>query len=474
VLSVVLALCCALTYEGDVPLLLAFGCLHIGFDPLRVRTWRSLLPFLAILVIDTAIIVYIHETAAAAPAGYSPALGFVDVLQSIMRQSVAGVPGIYFASGGAGNYAGVSNGMFDGPTKAELLAALWRAALIAIMFLAAARLSRREVAETEAIQAPGQTSPVRAVPVSATVAIGLVLTVCPTLYVALAQKDQDSAFIPLGGGYLASLACTFGFTVLAVAAWEAWTRRRNGSRGWLALVGCCVVVLGFVNAYANERVVALQWPGWKQSNILTSGIQAGALDGVSTGTTIFVSDRDLAGGIEDSFSTPTAIDYFAYMTLHRKYDIRPSTTAPSPVCAGAPKTFPIQSCAATSKHVAVFEPRATKGGGAVIVANGIPAQDLATAAPQTITVIATGDAASGGIPTLSGTTLSGQPWSASSVHWTRSVLPSGWVRYFAKIDPPTGPLPWSLNIAGAPYGLNSTPLTSGQTVRMFGTKHLLP
>jgi hypothetical protein len=472
-LSIVLAAACALTYEGDVPLLLAFACLHIGPDPERVRTRRSLLPFLAILIVDTLIIVYVHETASAPPAGYSPALGLFDVVQSVMRQSVAGVPGIYFASGGAGNYAGVTGNIFDAPTKAELLAAIWRAALIGLMFLAALRLTRRETVETGSGETEARPSSGHTVPLAATVAIGLVLTVCPTLFVAIAQKDQDSSFIPLGGGYLASLACTFGFMTLAVAGWEAWGRRLSGSR-WLPVVGCSVLVLGFINAYANERIVALQWPGEKQSDILTSGVEAGALDSVSTGTTVFVDSRDLAGGIQDSFSTPTALDYYVYMTLHRKYDIQVGTAAPPSPCAGAPRTFPIEACAATSKRVAAFVPRATKGGGAVIVANGIPAQGLATTAPRTITVTATGDAASGPVPALSGTTAAGQPWAASSVHWMRRVLSNGWVQYFAHIKPANGPLTWSLNIAGAPYGLSTTPLTAGQTVRMFGTKHLLP
>src|SRR5262249_52768321 len=138
------------TYEANPPLVLAFAALYLGRSR-RLREWKPVVPILAIGVAMTLVSVYLHRHATTVVEGYQVSIDPILVVQTAARQAVSAIPDIYFLSG--------SQGLLDSPTRAELFAAFWRAALAGgLLVFALLGLRRRETtsitlaARTRAIQ----------------------------------------------------------------------------------------------------------------------------------------------------------------------------------------------------------------------------------------------------------------------------------------------------------------------------------
>lgn len=452
-LALMLATALVLTYEANPPLVLAFACLHLGTDPRRVRTWRAMLPFLGLGAAMTLLSMYARSMATTTPGGYETSLDPFTIAQVAIRQAIAGVPDIYFVSG--------AGGLLADPTRAELLGAAWRAALVTGLIIAAVLLVRG------AKRLPS-TVPSGALPAAA---VGVVVMACSGLYISLAAQHQQ--LIGLGGGHLATFASTMGFVLVAVAAWATWGQRLASSR--LAVAGLAVLVFGltFFSQYSNFRVVAMERPGIEQRDLTRAALAKGALDGIRPATTVYVNSRDLGWAFGNLIFYDGTIDYLAYLETDAQRDIRPDAPPPAEPCPRQ-NPFPISDCAAVTGSVATLAPRASRSGGTVIVTDGLPAGKVATSTPRTISVLAHGASASGAVPPLAGTKRNGTPWSPKSVTWTKKDLDDGWVRWEATMTRRGGPTAWSLTDPKSPVDFTNPATTPGQLVRQFGTKHLLP
>jgi hypothetical protein len=205
------------TYEANPPLVLAFAALHLGRGPWRLSSWKPVFPILAIGAAVTLLSTYMHRTSTRVVEGYQESLDLIVVAQTALRQAVAGIPDIYFLSG--------SQGLLTDPTRAELFASFWRAALAAgLIVIALLGLRRRPPAGAHSSETAGGTS-AAALQLAG---IGAVMMTCSGLYISLAKQHQQ--LIYLGGGHLATFAGTIGFVLLAVAAGLTWGRSISRSR----------------------------------------------------------------------------------------------------------------------------------------------------------------------------------------------------------------------------------------------------
>lgn len=446
-LALGLAAAMVATYEANQPLVLAFAALHLGRVEGRARNWKTAVPFLALGAAMTILSAYLRRSAAE-PSGYEASLDLVSLVLTAARQAVAGLPDIYFLSG--------ANGLLLDPTKAEVFAALWRAALAAMIVVGALLMARD--------QRSSHRSDGLAIGV-----IGVILMALSGLYISLAAQHQE--LITLGTGHLATLAGTLGFVLLAVAAWAPITLRVAGHPTGIAAVGATAFALTLGTQYANMRVVAVERPGIEQRELVKAALDRGVLDAVADSTTVYINSRDLGWAFGNLVFYGGTADYLVYLRTDRKMDVR---TYPAAVSCGPRTGFPVSDCMEMSPRVAWLAVRGSPGGGTVLVADGLPAAGTDVGAARSITVVARGKSATGPEPDLVGNRKNGRPWSATDERWTRTPLGDGWVRYAARIRGHRGPMAWTLNDPRSKIDFSSPTRTPGQTVRLFGTKHLLP
>jgi hypothetical protein len=451
------------TYEGTYPFVLAFAALHTGRDPARTRSWRYAWPVLGLGAAVTLLAAYLHTHTTVAPgvSGYATSLNVIAVAQTEMRETVSGIPNIYFASG--------AQGLLDSPTKAEILGAAWRAGLAALLVLIAFLMARREperptTRDDHVASSVGE--PFGAVQIAL---VGVVLVVGSGLVIALAKQWQE--YIQLGTGHLATLADTLGYVLIAAAAWIHW-RRRLAS--YPAVIGVAlVVVFGMMLAgqYSNLRVAAFEQPGIQQRELLQAALQRGVLDDLKAGATVQVTGRDMNWSSLGNLLYPGALDYFTYLNTGRKFDVE--MYGPPAVPCGTPPGFPDPHCTTPSSQSALLAVRASKGGGVVILAQGFSTATVGTAPVRRIVVLARGASARGGKPELIGSAAGGRPWSAGLTAWIRVRLAGGWARYTAMLSGRSGPVAPSLTDTRSLVNFDA-PVPAGQLVRWFGTKNLLP
>jgi hypothetical protein len=460
--SIAAVLILVFTYEANPPLVLAYAALHVGRGPLRLSSWKPVLPILAIGAAVTLLSAYMHRTASTVVEGYQESLDVILVAQTAARQAVAAIPDIYFLSG--------SSGLLTDPTRAELFASFWRAALAAtLVVFALARLRRAAPptapADTRASVTAGGAS---AAPLQIA-AIGVVMMTCSGLYISLAKQHQQ--LIYLGGGHLATFAGTIGFVLLAVAAGLTWGRTISRSRVVIWALGFIAFWMVFVSSYSNFRVVAIEQPGIEQRELIQDGLDRGIVDGLQPGTTLYLTNRDMNWNFGNLVFYGGTADYLVYLKTGLKLDVR-TLGPPSPPC-GPPSGFPTADCVTPSRRVALLAVRASRGGGTVALAGGIPAARINDSGARTLTALARGASASSEQPSLVGTRPDGSPWAAAAENWSRQPIGDGWVRYATRIRGADGPVAASVTDPRSTIDFTA-PTTPGSLVRLFGTKRLLP
>jgi hypothetical protein len=454
-------------YEANYPLVLAFAALHAGADSRRLRRWPWMLPILAMGAFMTLLSAYLHSHVETPPTGYETSLDVIAIVLTAAREAVSGLPNIYFLAG--------SGGLLPKPTKAELLAAFWRAGLAALLVLVAFASTRSALARHE--KDDGHDENVGderdmvgvangAVPIAL---VGVVLMAGSGLLIALATQWQQQ--IGLGGGHLATFSCTMGFVMLVCAAWIQWAPVLAQHRSMA--IGAAIVVFGmaFAGQYSNMRVVSVERPGVEQRDLFRAGLDRGILKGTPAGRTVFVSNRDLAGGFGNLLFYGGTIDYLVLLRTGLRLDVRPYAP-PGPSC-GRPPGFPINDCSAPTDQVDFLAPRALPHGGVVILAEGLPRDKVDLRGAGRITVLARGVSADGAIPLLVGNRPGGRPWSSRQASWTKDTLSDGWARYRTQIAGNRGPLAQTINDPRSKVDFIA-PGPPDQMVRLFGTKNLLP
>jgi hypothetical protein len=118
--------------------------------------------------------------------------------------------------------------------------------------------------------------------------------------------------------------------------------------------------------------------------------------------------------------------------------------------------------------------RASRGGGTVALAGGIPAARINDTGARTLTALARDASATGEEPSLTGTRPDGSPWAAADEKWSRQSIGDGWVRYTTTIGDADGPLAGSITDPRSSVDFTAATNTPGSMVRIFGTKRLLP
>jgi hypothetical protein len=457
--SIVGVLILVFTYEANPPLVLAFAALHLGHGPLRLSSWKPVLPILGIGAAMTLLSAYMHRTSDAVVEGYQESLDVIVVAQTAARQAVSAIPDIYFLSG--------SQGLLVDPTRAELFASFWRAALAATLVIIALLGLRRAASGSspESRNAGGKSAAALQL-----AAIGVVMMTCSGLYISLAKQHQQ--LIYLGGGHLATFAGTIGFVLLAVAAALTWGRTISRSRVVIWSLGFLVFLMVFASTYSNFRVVAIEQPGIEQRELIREGLDRGIVDGLRPGTTLYLVNRDMNWNFGNLVFYGGTADYLVYLRSGLKLDVR-TLAPPTPTC-GPPKGFPTADCVTPSPRVALLAVRASRGGGTVALAEGIPAARINDTGARTLTVLARGESAAGEEPSLIGTRPDGSPWGAAEEKWSRESIGDGWVRYTTMIRGTDGPVAGSITDPRSPVDFMAPTSTAGVLARMFGTKRLLP
>jgi hypothetical protein len=161
-----------------------------------------------------------------------------------------------------------------------------------------------------------------------------------------------------------------------------------------------------------------------------------------------------------------------YLRTGLKLDVR-TLGPPAPAC-GPPSGFPSTDCATPSSRVALLAVRASRGGGTLALAAGIPAARINDTGARTLNVLARDSSAAGEEPSLIGTRPNGSPWTAAEESWSRQSIGDGWVRYTTTIGGADGPLAGSITDPRSQIDFTATTNTPGSLVRLFGTKRLLP
>jgi hypothetical protein len=445
------------TYEANPPLVLAFAALHLGHRQWRVSSWKPVFPILAIGAAFTLLFVYTHGHAKTVVEGYQESLDPILVIQTAARQAVSAIPDIYFVSG--------SQGLLTDPTRAELFAAFWRAGLAAGLLVFALLLLRRlglAPRKSATLEPTGSA----ALQIGA---IGVVMMTCSGLYISLAKQHQTLIFF--GGGHLATFAGTIGFVLLAVAGWLVLGRTL--SRNLVVVWSLGVLVFGLVlfSSYSNFRVVAIEQPGIEQRDLIRDALDHGIVDGLGPGSTLYLTNRDMNWNFGNLIFYGGTADYLVYLKTGRKLDVR-TLGPPGPTC-GPPTGFPTPDCVTPSRKVALLAVRASRGGGTVALAGGIPAAHINDGGARTLTVLARGAPAEGEEPSLTGIRPDGSPWAPDKEKWSRKSIGDGWVRYTTTIRGLNGPLAASITDPRSAVDFTA-PTTPGLLVRIFGTKRLLP
>jgi hypothetical protein len=406
------------TYEANPPLVLAFAALHLGRGPLRLSSWKPVLPILAIGAAMTLLSAYMHRTASTVVEGYQESLDVILVVQTAARQAVAAIPDIYFLSG--------SQGLLTDPTRAELFAAFWRAALAAALVVFALRRLRRPAPASAPADARGSVTAGGTSAVALQLAaIGVVMMSCSGLYISLAKQHQQ--LIYLGGGHLATFTGTIGFVLLAVAIGLTWGRALSRSRIVIWALGFVVFGMVFASSYSNFRVVAIEQPGIEQRELIQEALDRGIVEGLPPGTTLYLTNRDMNWSFGNLIFYGGTADYLVYLETGLKLDVR-TLGPPGPTC-GPPSGFPTADCVTPSRQVALLAVRGSRGGGTAVLAGGIPAARINDTGARTLTALARDASAAGEKPSLVGTRPDGSPWSAAEENWSRQSIGDGWVRY---------------------------------------------
>jgi hypothetical protein len=461
--SIATVLAFLLIYEANPPLVLAFAALHLGRGPFRLTSWKPVFPILALGAAMTLLSAYMHRTATTVVEGYQEALDPILVVQTAARQAMSAIPDIYFVSG--------SQGLLADPTRAELFGSFWRAALAAaLVVFALVGLRSRAAAPVPAIPRDSVTVGGASAVALQLAAIGVVMMTCSGLYISLAKQHQQLIF--LGGGHLATFACTIGFVLVAVAAGLTWGRTISGSRVAVWGLGFLVFWMVFASSYSNFRIVAIEQPGIEQRELIQEGLDRGVLDGLRAGTTLYLVNRDMNWNFGNLVFYGGTSDYLVYLRTGLKLDVR-TLIPPSPPC-GPPMGFPTPDCVTPSRRVALLAVRASRGGGTVALAGGIPAARINDTGARTMTVLARDASAAGPEPSLIATRPDGSPWEAADESWSRESVGDGWVRYTTTIHGTNGPVAGSITDPRSSVDFMAPTNTPGASARIFGTKRLLP
>jgi hypothetical protein len=461
-LSLLVFLPCPLLYEGTYTLVAA----HAGIALLERRgreAFKVSLPFLVLGAFFVVLSYVLRQSAPSVVPGYEVGGSPLKALRTYAVQLFAPLPAsnlMFQADFGSFLPVGAN------PTKPELLAGLWRGAVVFGMVLAVSlSLTGRDGSKLPSPR-----------PLWTLTVVGGLLWVSSIVIISFAPKYQLE-LVP-GKGHLPVLIQTFGWALAGAALVLALLRlavRRSRTAVLTVAVGIAGV-LGFAAGlvgFNNMRVIGLEVPIWETRTLLEDAAKKGVFESMPPESSLVFSTRDLGWQTGSWAQVPDALESMLLDRSDRRLDGR-IVPPPDRFDCPASGAFPPPDCERLSDTAAWVRVRARPGGGTVIVAR-LPESSSSEAftAPGRQLRVFVQDEAAVREPTLIGTTARRRPWTSERVDWRRVNGGDGWAIFETEL--PSGPLPvaGSLDSADAKVDFTALP-PPDQIVRIYGTKELLP
>lgn len=458
--SLLLFLPVPLLYEGSYTLV----ALYLGLALHERRgwaAWRASAVFLAYGVFFVVLSLYLRSIATAAAENYQPGGGPAWILRTYVIQLFPPLPGSNLIFGDFSPFIPTGNQ----PTSAELLAGLWRGAVVFGVVLV---LSLRMVWD-------GGARLVSRRAVGGIAITGALLWLAPVLIVSVSPKYQIE--LSPGKGHLPLFIQVFGWSLVAAAvlftALRGALRRSFAAAVFTALAGAGLLGAGAgVVGYNNLRVVALEQPIIETRALLEHASADGVFSTLPDGASIVMSPRDMGWPTGNWTQVPESLEAMLVDKTDRRYDGR-IPLDDKPFNCPVSEFNPPRECEPLDARSVWVRVRAHRGGGSVIVASlpAIRSGNWAAATTRTLRVYAQGDEARAPLA-LTGGTAAGRPWNADGLRWRTVASGDDWSIREATI---TGAPPIATSLDDARGAFDFTNFgTPGGIVRIYGTKRLLP
>jgi hypothetical protein len=459
--SFLLFLPCPLLYEGAYTLV----GVHVGVALLERRGWaavRASLPFVALGAGFVVLSLIARATATSVVPGYEVGSSPLSALQTYVIQLLTPLPASNIAfKTELGSFIPLGGN----PTKAELLAGVWRgAAVFGIVLLVGLRLAGRDAVKLP----PARTLWGLAV-------IGALLWTTSVMIVSTSPKYQTELVV--GRGHLPALIQSFGWALVATAALLALLRSAVGrstaavrgvALGAAALLG---VAAGFVG-FNNVRVVAVEAPIVETRALLEQATAGGAFEQLPRDSSLLFTQRDLAWQTGSWSQVPEGIEAMLIQEGDRRLDGR---IAPERFDCPRSGTFPPPDCEPLGPQAAWVHVRARPGGGSVVVAKlPTPAAGMAlTAATRDVRIYVRDEEAAPRPPRLLGTTAAQRNWRPGKIPWRKMDAGENWAIFQARLRGSAPPVASSLNTADGQIDFTALGAPD-RIVRVYGAQRLLP
>jgi hypothetical protein len=464
VLSLLVFLPCPLIYEGTYTLVAVHGGIAL-LERRGLAALRACLPFLALGGFFVVVSYVARRSAPSVVPGYEVGGSALEALRTYFIQLFAPLPGsnvVFKADFGAFLPIG------GNPTKPELLAGLWRGAVVFTVLLAVGLA----MAGRDGSKLPSART------LWSLAVVGGLLWVSSVVIISFAPKYQTELVV--GKGHLPTLIQVFGWGLVATAVFLALLRlavRRSAVAVKVVAVGAAGV-LGFgagVVGFNNLRVIGLEAPIRETRSLLELAAGEGVFDAMPRESTLIFSTRDLGWHTGSWAQVPDALEAMLMGEADRRLDGR---IVPPPEAFDCPRsgTFPPPDCEPLDESAAWVRVRARPGGGTVLLAHLPPSssEEAFEATTDDLRVFAQ-DEESESVrpPRLIGTTARGRPWSSDGVNWRRVEAGGDWAIF--ETDVTKGPLPVAATLDSSDGVFDFTALgTPDRIVRIYGTKQLLP
>ncbi len=458
--SVVLFLPVPLLYEASYPMVVLFLALALvvrrGID-----AWKAAAPFLVIGVLFVGLSLYYRATSNVA-AGYEVGLSPFAALRTFLVQLITPIPAsdlVFNPNLGGFAYLGFS------PTAPELLAGLWRGAVVfAFVAVVGVRL------------ADGRWGSLPSGAVLRALAIvGGVLWTTSVMAIAVAPKYQGE-LVP-GRGHLTSIMQAFGWALVAVAALLSLLGLARGrSRSALVLTAAAaagVVGIGAgATGYHTMRIVASEQLPRIARGQLEQAVAAGVLDDVPERGTVIFASSDISWSTGSWYQQPSALEGMLFDKSGRVFDARAFPYVSEFDCPAGDR-FPPAECAPPSPDAAWIRLRTRVDGASVLVSTiaggASPAQEPATR----VRAWSRHDDGAVRPPPLVGRTSGGAEWSSNGLRWRTVARAGDWAIFETSIPVADGVVASTIDDSAAQIDFAAPPAPD-DAVRFYGTRHLLP
>lgn len=444
-------------YESAYAFCLLFPAVAL-FNRQGRAAWRAAAPFLGIALAFVAYSYFVRRSSTVVVPGYEVGGSIWAAIRTFLIQLFTPIPGssLFFRA----YYSGFI-GLGDEPTRAELLGATWRGL---VTFAGVALVLRYLVHHPSTIPSP-RTLLHLAI-------IGLLLWVLPVTLISTAAKYQTE--LGPGKGHISALMQVFGWAMVIAASGiasviAASKRSRLATSLTIALIAAAVGIGATANGYVNMRVVATEAPVTQTRSLLEDSLSHGIVSDVPERSLIAFRERDMKWLTGNLAQVGLGLEALLLDKTGQRFDARMLSQTAELGC-DAPPSDPPADCATPTGPIAWLHVRAKRGSGTVILAPvaGSGSASLLRGRALTLRVFTRESK----VPLLVGVDGKQHAWTSRSVRWTLVEQGDGWRLFDGRLPLRSMPIASSIDDAG--NALDFLNMTPDQSVRMFGTRRLLP